>query len=113
MTNVLIDMKLVCLWQVGWISGVLWRLVWTRVAFLFVPKFVPKLSSATTETLSEILALAEAGELKTVLDPSSPFPFTLQGVISAFQLQAKTHSQPESDEHPAGPHGKIVVQICS
>eukprot|EP00241_Pyramimonas_parkeae_P004706 CAMPEP_0114237570 /NCGR_PEP_ID=MMETSP0058-20121206/7462_1 /TAXON_ID=36894 /ORGANISM="Pyramimonas parkeae, CCMP726" /LENGTH=361 /DNA_ID=CAMNT_0001349623 /DNA_START=308 /DNA_END=1393 /DNA_ORIENTATION=+ len=101
-------------WQmVGWISGVLWRLVWTRVAFLFVPKFVPKLSSATTETLSEILALAEAGELKTVLDPSSPFPFTLQGVISAFQLQAKTHSQPESDEHPAGPHGKIVVQICS
>jgi NADPH:quinone reductase-like Zn-dependent oxidoreductase len=84
----------------GFMSGILWRWTWTRVASLCVPLNTPVLSGVDGETLTEVLAAVDAGRLKVVLDPRSPFPFTLEGVVAAFQLQDSMHA-----------HGKVVIQV--
>lgn len=58
------------------------------------------ISAVAKDDLIKVVELVSAERLKTVLDPSSPFPFTLEGVKAAFALQASKHA-----------HGKVVVSM--
>lgn len=51
--------------------------------------------------ISAVLADVVEGRLRPVLDPSSPFPFTEDGVKDAMKLQRSTHA-----------HGKVVIEIA-
>ena len=54
------------------------------------------------ETNIEALARhVTAGELKPILDPAGPFPFTADGIAQAFQLQASRHAL-----------GKVVIEVA-
>lgn len=53
------------------------------------------------EPVTEIFALAKSNQLKAVIDPAGPFPFTTEGARAAFRVQESRH-----------PHGKVVVKIC-
>jgi len=88
--------------MLGFLSGILWRWSWTRLACAFVPIHVPVLSGVDAATLEAVLAEAEAGSLRVVLDPSTPFPFNLDGVVRAFQLMDSMHA-----------HGKVVVDLSA
>lgn len=76
-----------------------WRSGWTSVNRLR-PRYKMVISEPTGKDLIELAALVEAGRLKAVLDPASPFPFTADGVKAAFKLQASKHA-----------HGKVVVTM--
>lgn len=76
------------------------RHLWTRLCCPFVPRYKLQVGSVSGETLSNVLQLVEEGRFKVVLDPSSPFPFTADGVKRAFHLLASR-----------GGHGKIVVNM--
>lgn len=54
------------------------------------------------EVIKETLTLASKGKLKAVMDECGPFPFTIEGVQEAFEIQAS---------HRAKGKGKIVIQI--
>lgn len=77
----------------------LWRGAWTRIN-RGRPRFSLIISSVTDKSLREIVDLVSAGRLKPVVDHRSPFPFTIEGVKAAFQLQASKHA-----------HGKVVVAV--
>ena len=66
-----------------------------------LPKYTFSMSlNSKREPVTTIMELAAAGKLKAVVDPKGPFPFTTDGVRSAFRLQESRH-----------PHGKVVVQV--
>ena len=50
---------------------------------------------------SRPMELAEAGQLRAVVDPEGPFPFTTQGVRDAFRKQQSRHA-----------HGKVVISVA-
>jgi NADPH:quinone reductase-like Zn-dependent oxidoreductase len=50
---------------------------------------------------SRPMELAEDGQLKAVVDPEGPFPFTTQGVRDAFRKQQSRHA-----------HGKVVIRVA-
>ena len=77
-----------------------WRSGWTCLNRLR-PRYKMVISEPTGKDLDELAALVEAGRLKPVLDPVSPFPFTVDGVKAAFKLQASKHA-----------HGKVVVTVA-
>eukprot|EP00903_Cladosiphon_okamuranus_P011471 g10804.t1 len=77
----------------------LWRSGWTCVNLLR-PRYKMIISEPVAKDLDELAAMVEAGRLKAVLDPASPFPFTADGVKAAFKLQASKHA-----------HGKVVVTM--
>ena len=51
--------------------------------------------------LKSVLDDVEQKRIRVVLDPSSPFPFTTEGVRNALKLQKSIHA-----------HGKVVVKIA-
>lgn len=77
----------------------LWRAGWTCVNRLR-PRYKMVISDPTEKDLAELAAMVEAGRLKAVLDPASPFPFTADGAKAAFKLQTSKHA-----------HGKVVVTM--
>ena len=52
------------------------------------------------ETWQRVFDLVRTGELRIILDPEGPFPFSEQGVRDAFRLQATRHAR-----------GKVVVAV--
>lgn len=52
-------------------------------------------------TLKEIIEMALTGQLKVELDPSSPLPFTKEGLVKGFQLMASRRA-----------HGKVIIMIA-
>jgi NADPH:quinone reductase-like Zn-dependent oxidoreductase len=50
---------------------------------------------------SRPMELAAAGQVRAVLDPDGPFPFTTQGVRDAFSKQQSRHA-----------HGKVVISVA-
>lgn len=70
---------------------------WTSVPKLFVPEAL-KLEDGD---LKGLLQDVVDGKLKPQVDPASPFPFTIDGVLRAFELQKSKHA-----------HGKVVVTIA-
>ncbi len=81
-----------CLWK-----AIVSR-VWTKNT---LPAYTFGMSlDAKREPVTETFALAKSNQLKAVIDPSGPFPFTTKSVRAAFRLQESQH-----------PHGKVVVQI--
>jgi len=77
----------------------LWKPLWTLFA-PWKPKYVLMMSQ--TDNLADVLQHISQGNLKIVLEPSSPFAFSEQGVRNAFKMQASGHA-----------HGKVVVEICA
>ncbi len=74
----------------------MWSSVWR-----FIPRFKFFISKTTQKgELAELLELVSVGKLKLILEPNSPYEFTIDGVKKAFILQASCHA-----------HGKVVVKI--
>ena len=78
------------------------RAIWNRLVQRSIPYYRMieglKLHPSSFQTL---LGHVEAGRLKVLQDPASPFEFTDKDVKAAFHLQASRHA-----------HGKVVVQIA-
>ncbi|CAM9971765.1 unnamed protein product [Choristocarpus tenellus] len=77
----------------------LWKQTWTFFV-PWMPRYKFLVLMAKPGDLSRALNLVDAGRLKPVLDPSSPFPFTTEGVKSAFHLLESKHA-----------HGKVVIEM--
>lgn len=60
------------------------------------------LGSLDGSILAEVIALAEAGKLTAVLDPSGPFSLSTEGAVAAFELLRSRRAK-----------GKIVVNVAS
>ncbi len=74
----------------------MWSSVWR-----FMPRFKLFLAKeAKKGELAELLELVNEGKLKIILEPNSPYEFTIDGVKKAFLLQASGHA-----------HGKVVVKM--
>eukprot|EP00899_Mesostigma_viride_P003622 jgi/Mesvir1/13260/Mv22355-RA.1 len=65
-----------------------------------LPRYKALLVMPDAALLTDVMKRVASRELKIVMDPSSPFPFTLEGVKAAFRLQAGRHA-----------HGRVVVQV--
>ena len=50
--------------------------------------------------IEALVRRVNAGELKPIVDPAGPFPFTAHGIAQAFQLQASRHAL-----------GKVVIEV--
>lgn len=88
------------IWQgVKMFVPVLWRSGWTSLNW-FRPGYSLVISDPALKDFDELAELVKTGRLKPVLEPKSPFPFTLDGVKSAFELQASKHA-----------HGKVVISM--
>lgn len=76
------------------------RMLYSRIHFN-LPKWVaPEALKLEDGDLAELFQDVVKGELKPVMDPSSPFPFTEEGVRQAMHLQQSRHA-----------HGKVVIQV--
>lgn len=62
--------------------------------------FLEKALTVENGNLHRLSERVENGELKPIMDPRSPFPFTLEGVKDAFKLQESRHA-----------HGKVIVEV--
>jgi len=84
-------------------APMVYRMVATKMPCQSTPHYVTVLLDGKSPcgALADLFALVEAGKLKVVLDPASPFPFTTEGARAAYHLQASRHA-----------HGKVVVQIA-
>lgn len=78
---------------------VLWRMLWTTVC-PWKPRYQFMLADPVEDDWLELSKFVEEKRMKPVLDPSSPFPFTIEGVKRAYQLQASKHA-----------HGRVVIKI--
>jgi len=68
---------------------------------LLIPSELTADGRQPVETNIEALARhVTAGELKPIIDPAGPFPFTADGIAQAFQLQASRHAL-----------GKVVIEV--
>lgn len=89
-------------WQgVKMFVPVLWRTSWTKLN-RSRPGYSLVISDPAEKDFDELAELVRTGRVKPVLEAKSPFPFTLDGVRSAFELQASKHA-----------HGKVVISIAS
>jgi NADPH:quinone reductase-like Zn-dependent oxidoreductase len=66
----------------------------------YLPRYTAVLVMPDTASLKAAMELCGSGAVKIVLDPSSPFAFTLEEVKSAFKLQASGHA-----------HGRVVIKV--
>lgn len=73
--------------------------VWTTFAPWY-PKYLLLASKSNAESVGRVLKIIDEKKLKIAFDPSSPFPFTAEGVAKALQIQKSGHA-----------HGKVVVKI--
>lgn len=87
-------------------TGIMRRSVVSKLNSSRRPRFMSHLGSVKAENIKEVLAMAEAGKIKVVLDKESPFPFTEEGVKAAFTIQEGTHVK--GARHA---QGKLVVLI--
>ncbi|GLD97890.1 hypothetical protein PINS_up006587 [Pythium insidiosum] len=55
----------------------------------------------TGREVREVVDFADQGKLRAVLDPSSPFPFSLEGMLAALEIQRSHHAK-----------GKLVLEIA-
>jgi NADPH:quinone reductase-like Zn-dependent oxidoreductase len=84
---------------IGFGLGMMAKPIWTTFA-PYYPKYLIIASDSNSETISKVLKLVEAKKLAIVFDPSSPLPFTAEGVASALEIQKSGHA-----------HGKVVVKV--
>lgn len=75
------------------------RMVWTTVN-RWTPRYKLVIGDPVEGDWPELKSLVEEKRLKPVIEPSSPFPFTIEGVKQAFRLQASKHA-----------HGKVVIKL--
>jgi len=76
------------------------RYMYTRFYSNYYPQYITLLPYDEVINVKEVLKLIEDGKLKILLDPSSPLPFTKEGVQEAFRIQGSGHA-----------HGKVLVKI--
>jgi len=91
--------------MVGFMGGMMGRSLGSRLA-PSQPRHITHLSTITTDLLESVLAMADSGKLKVLLDEDSPFPFTEEGVKAAFTIQEDTHRPGKRHAH-----GKLVVLV--
>lgn len=89
-----LDVTRVMAWVVG-------RMLWTRLNPRLPRWVVPAALKLEEGDLAELFQDVTDGKLQPVLDPSSPFDFTAEGVRMAFHLQQSIHA-----------HGKVVIKIA-
>ncbi|XP_075265092.1 uncharacterized protein LOC142357330 [Convolutriloba macropyga] len=91
--------------MLGFMGGIMTKSLGSRLA-PSQPRHISHLGTVTGELLEEVLAAAEAGKLRVVLDEGSPYPFTEEGVKAAFTIQEDTHKAGKRHAH-----GKLVVMV--
>lgn len=68
-----------------------------------LPKFTYTMGIPSTgDVMTRTFQLAKEGNLKAVLDPAGPFPFTTDGVRGAFRRQETRHTK-----------GKVVIRVAN
>lgn len=67
----------------------------------WLPGYTMVVSSVTAAALQQVQGRLAAGVWRVALDPSSPLPFTQEGVQRALAIQASHHA-----------HGKVVVSVA-
>lgn len=78
----------------------LFPLLWLAVKSRIFPSYRSKLpvysfASALTfnpEPIAKLFEYVSSGKVKAVVDPAGPFPFTTEGLRSAFKLQESRHA---------------------
>ncbi len=94
------DMEIHSNWQaVKSLMPAMCKHMWSSV-WRFMPRFMLFLAKPKKGELAELLQLVSDGKLKIILEPNSPYEFTVDGVKKAFSLQASNHA-----------HGKVVVKM--
>lgn len=81
-----------------WVIG---RMLWTRLNPRLPLWVVPAALKLEEGDFAGLFQDVTDGKLQPVLDPSSPFDFTEEGVRKAFRLQQSIHA-----------HGKVVIKIA-
>lgn len=88
-------------WQLlGFLLPVLHRAVASCVFARSRPKYKMLFPAPRGNSLERLLCIVEEGGLEVVIDPSSPLPFTTEGVREAFETMVERRG-----------HGKVVVKI--
>lgn len=97
------DIKANRWWQLfGVLFPPLGRMLGSMVASLWGgSRYIMYLGGLDGKTMEDVMRFVRDGSLKTILDKSSPFPFSTDGVASAFDLLRSRRAK-----------GKIVVQIA-
>ncbi|GAB5354504.1 hypothetical protein AAMO2058_000124200 [Amorphochlora amoebiformis] len=72
---------------------------WTRL-WRFVPKWTYTMMDMDGEKLQRLCGLVDEGSVQAIVDPTSPFPFSREGVLAALKLQDSRRN-----------HGKVVVKV--
>lgn len=89
------------LYQVlGIMNSMIGRPLYTKINSCCMPRYIMLFGAPRNHSLLELIRLYEKTPFKVILDPSSPFPFTEEGVKSAYKLQGSRRA-----------HGKVVVAI--
>lgn len=76
------------------------RYIYTYIRYRKYPRYFLLLPYDEVISLKEVLKLMDEGKLKILIDPSSPLPFTKEGVQEAFRIQGNGHA-----------HGKVFVKV--
>ena len=72
----------------------------STVVWPFYPRYKAVLVMPNQTMLVKAMELLDTEAVTIVLDPSCPFPFTLEGVNAAFRLQSSSRA-----------HGRVVIKI--
>lgn len=94
------DPKFTTAWQgVKMFVPTLWRVMWTYF-YPWKPWYKFTVCEPSQDDWPELTTLVKEGRLHPVIEPSSPHPFTIEGVKEAFKIQASKHA-----------HGKVVIKM--
>jgi NADPH:quinone reductase-like Zn-dependent oxidoreductase len=77
------------------------KMLWSRMNPFLPTWHAPEALALKPGDLGELFQDVDEGRIRVILDPSSPFPFTQDGVREAMKLQKSIHA-----------HGKVVVKIA-
>jgi len=84
----------------AFIVPIFWRSLWTRALSRWTPRYSMQFDSPEAKSMARVLKLVEEGHFRVILAPETPFPFTTEGVVGAFDLLVSRRA-----------HGKIVVDL--
>jgi len=84
------------------IVPVWWRAATSRLPGRGVPAYAMLDAFPDSASLRRVIDLVSRGELRVVVDRRSPYPFTRDGVVAAFDRHESRRA-----------HGKVVIRVSS
>ncbi|CAM9222856.1 unnamed protein product [Chrysoparadoxa australica] len=86
--------------MMAWFMPIVARQFGSRVMSFRAPRYKMFMLDSNRESLEASLKMVESGQVKTVMDPACPYPFTTDGVRAAFTKLEERKG-----------HGKLVIQV--